>query len=215
MAGEEMNLTLYKWEDAFADINDANLGFTTLTEMAQAYFYYTDESQEGETVYGAFAAPVVLVDNQRYLACVQTVNINLYMGHDNTNYTWNSGYYLQPICPNESDGTWYLNGFGEDVPNAVGIKVMSSAGIGISEINTVNGSAYPNPTSDDLTISIEGEGVANLTVTDISGRIAATSVVSLVNGKANFNVSALEVGMYIFNVVLENGKTSQFNVVKK
>ena len=92
---------------------------------------------------------------------------------------------------------------------------MSSAGIGISEINTVNGSAYPNPTSDDLTISIEGEGVANVTVTDISGKIAATSVISLVNGKANFNVSALEVGMYIFNVVLENGKTSQFNVVKK
>ena len=215
MAGEEMNLTLYKWEDSFLDLNDANFGFTTLTEMAQAYFYFTDESQEGEVVYGAFASPVVLEDNQRYLACVQTVNINLYMGHDNTNYTWNTDYYLQPICPNESDGTWFAAGFGTDVPNAVGIKVMSSAGIGISEINTVNGSAYPNPTSDDLTISIEGEGVANVTVTDISGRIAATSVISLVNGKANFNVSALEVGMYIFNVVLENGKTSQFNVVKK
>jgi hypothetical protein len=213
--GEEMNLTLYKWEDAFVDLNDANFGFTALTEMAQAYFYYTNESQEGETVYGAFAAPVVLLDNQRYLACVQTVNINLYMGHDNTNYTWNTDYYLQPICPNESDGTWYATGFGVDVPSAVGIKVMSSAGIGISEINTVNGSAYPNPTSDDLTISVEGEGVANVTVTDISGKIAATSVISLVNGKANFNVSALEVGMYIFNVVLENGKTSQFNVVKK
>ena len=215
MAGEEMNLTLYKWEDVFADLNDTSFGFGALTEMAQAYFYFTDESQEGETVYGAFASPVVLEDNQRYLACVQTVNINLYMGHDNTNYTWNTDYYLQPICPNESDGTWFAAGFGTDVPNAVGIKVMSSAGIGISEINTVNGSAYPNPTSDDLTISIEGEGVANVTVTDISGRIAATSVISLVNGKANFNVSALEVGMYIFNVVLENGKTSQFNVVKK
>ena len=215
IAGEEMNLTLYKWEDSFLDLNDANFGFTTLTEMAQAYFYFTDESQEGETVYGAFTSPVVLEDNQRYLACVQTVNINLYMGHDNTNYTWNTDYYLQPICPNESDGTWFAAGFGTDAPNAVGIKVMSSAGIGISEINTVNGSAYPNPTSDDLTISIEGEGVANVTVTDISGRIAATSVISLVNGKANFNVSALEVGMYIFNVVLENGKTSQFNVVKK
>jgi hypothetical protein len=215
MAGEEMNLTLYKWEDSFLDLNDANLGFNQLTEMAQAYFYFTDESQEGETVYGAFAAPVVLEDNQRYLACVQTVNINLYMGHDNTNYTWNTDYYLQPICPNESDGTWYATGFGVDVPSAVGIKVMSSAGIGINEINTVNGSAYPNPTSDDLTISIEGEGVATVTVTDISGKIAASSVISLVNGKANFNVSNLEVGMYIFNVVLENGKTSQFNVVKK
>ncbi len=215
MAGEEMNLTLYKWEDSFLDLNDANFGFTTLTEMAQAYFYFTNESQEGETVYGAFSTPLVLEDNQRYLACVQTVNINLYMGHDNTNYTWNTDYYLQPICPNESDGTWYATGFGADIPNAVGMKIMSSAGIGISEINNVNGSTYPNPTSDDLTISIEGEGVANVTVTDISGRIAATSSISLVNGKADFNISNLEVGMYIFNVVLENGKTSQFNVVKK
>lgn len=215
IAGEEMNLTLYKWEDSFLDLNDANFGFTALTEIAQAYFYYTNESQEGETVYGAFSTPIVLEDNQRYLACVQTVNINLYMGHDNTNYTWNTDYYLQPICPNESDGTWYATGFGADIPNAVGMKIMSSAGIGISEINNVNGSAYPNPTSDDLTISIEGEGVANVTVTDISGKIAATSLISLVNGKADFNISNLEVGMYIFNVVLENGKTSQFNVVKK
>ena len=215
MAGEEMNLTLYKWEDSFLDLNDPFVGFTTLTEVAQAYFYYTDESQEGETVYGTFSTPIVLEDNQRYLACVQTVNINLYMGHDNTNYTWNTDYYLQPICPNESDGAWYTTGFGADIPNAVGIKVMSSDGIGISEINTVNGSAYPNPTSDDLTISIEGDGVANLTVTDVSGKIAATSSISLVNGKADFNISNLEVGMYIFNVVLENGKTSKFNVVKK
>ena len=215
MEGEEMNLTLYKWEDEFLDINDANFGFVGLTELAQAYFYYTDESQEAETVYGAFTSPIVLADNQRYLACVQTVNINLYMGHDNTNYAWNSDYYLQPICPNESDGTWYTTGFGADLPSAVGIKVISSVGVGISELNTVDGIAYPNPTSDDLTISIEGEGVANVTVTDISGKIAATSLISLVNGKANFNVSALEVGMYIFNVVLENGKTSQFNVVKK
>lgn len=215
MEGEEMNLTLYKWEDVFADLNDPSFGFGALTEVAQAYFYYTDESQEGETVYGAFAAPVVLLDNQRYLACVQTVNINLYMGHDNTNYTWNTDYYLQPICPNESDGTWFAAGFGTDVPNAVGIKVMSSANIGINELNAVNGSAYPNPTSDDLTISIEGDGMANLIVTDISGKITSTSVISLVNGKADFNIASLESGMYIFNVVLENGKTSQFNVVKK
>lgn len=215
MEGEEMNLILYKWEDVFADLNDPSFGFGALSEVAQAFFYYTSESQEAETVYGAFASPLVLEDNQRYLACVQTVNINLYMGHDNTNYTWNTDFYLQPICPNESDGTWFAAGFGTDVPNAVGIKVMSSANIGINELNAVNGLAFPNPTIDNLTISIEGDGMANLTVTDISGKIAATSVISLVNGKANFNVSALEVGMYIFNVVLENGKTSQFNVVKK
>ena len=60
---------------------------TDLNAYRGTYFYYTDESQEGETVYGAFTTPATLEDNQRYLACVQTVNINIYLGHDNTNYT--------------------------------------------------------------------------------------------------------------------------------
>jgi hypothetical protein len=38
---------------------------------------------------------------------------------------------------------------------------------------------------------------------------------NLINGKADVNISTLDAGIYIFNVALENGKTSQFNVVKK
>ncbi|NCA22549.1 MAG: T9SS C-terminal target domain-containing protein [Crocinitomicaceae bacterium] len=58
-------------------------------------------------------------------------------------------------------------------------------------------------------------GVATLKVTDIAGKVAIANTVSLVNGKAEVNIASLEAGMYIFNVVLENGKTSQFNLVKK
>ena len=96
LTGEEMALYLYKWEDAFTDLNDANLAFNTLTQVASGYYYYPSDLQ-GDMVYGAFTAPVVLTDNDRYLACVQTVNLNLYMGHEsNTDYTWNANQYLQP-----------------------------------------------------------------------------------------------------------------------
>jgi hypothetical protein len=213
LTGEEMALYLYKWEDVFTDLNDANLGFTTLTEVASGFYYYPGDLQN-ETVYGAFTAPANLDDNQRYLACVQTVNLSLYLGHENaTNYTWNESYYLQPISPNESDGTYFAAGFGANTPSSIAMKVASPAGI--NDLNTVEGMAYPNPATDLVTISIEGEGVANLTVTDVAGRVAMTNMVSLTAGKAALNIANLEAGVYIFNVVLENGKTAQFNVVKK
>jgi hypothetical protein len=37
----------------------------------------------------------------------------------------------------------------------------------------------------------------------------------LAAGQADVNLDALQAGLYIFNVTLENGKTAQFNVVKK
>jgi hypothetical protein len=52
-------------------------------------------------------------------------------------------------------------------------------------------------------------------VTDLTGKVVINNGVNLVNGNADLNISALDAGMYVFNVTLENGKTAQFNVVKK
>jgi hypothetical protein len=214
LTGEEMALYLYKWEDVFADLNDANLAFNTLTEVANGFYYYPDDLQ-GETVYGAFTTPVALEDNQRYLACVQTVNLSLYLGHENsTNLTWNEAYYLQPMTPNESDGTWYAAGFGSDLPSSMAIAVMDND-VNVAELNTVDGKAFPNPATDVVTVSIEGEGVAQLVVTDVTGKVAMSGALNLAAGQADVNLDALQAGLYIFNVTLENGKTAQFNVVKK
>ena len=212
--GEEIAVYLYKWEDAFADLNDANFAFNTLTEVASGFYYYPGDLQ-GEVVYGAFNTPAVLEDNQRFLACAQTVNLDLYLGFDNgTDYTLNTDYYLQPIAPIESDGTYYAVGFGSDLPTALGVKLSAAAG-GINENTTVDGSAFPNPAVDNITVSVDGEGFANLMVTDIAGKVAFSNSIVLNNGKANVNIASLEAGVYVFNVTLENGKTAQFNVVKK
>jgi hypothetical protein len=215
LTGEEISLNLYRWEDVFADLNDANLGFTALNSVAFGFYNYTADLQS-ETVYGAFDTPVILEDNQRYLACAQTVNVEVYLGHDTkTNYLWNEGLYLQPITPNESDGTYYASGFGMDVPSAVGLAIFDAANIGIQESANLEGKAYPNPAKDVVNIEVEGEGVAQLTITDIAGKIAMNSSVTLEKGKTSVNIAGLETGMYIFTVVLENGKTAQFNVAKK
>ncbi|MEY4286178.1 MAG: hypothetical protein RL511_251 [Bacteroidota bacterium] len=214
LTGEEMALYLYKWEDVFTDLNDANLAFNTLTEVANGFYYYPGDLQ-GETVYGAFTTPVALEDNQRYLACVQTVNLNLYMGHENsTDLTWNEAYYLQPMSPNESDGTWFAAGFGADIPSSIAIAVANND-VNVAELNTVAGKAFPNPANDVVTVAIEGEGTAQLTVTDVAGKVAMAASLNLAAGQDNVNIAGLTAGLYIFNVTLENGKTAQFNVVKK
>jgi hypothetical protein len=213
ITGEEMNLTLYKWEDVFIDLNDPNLGFNQLTEVAQAYFYYTDESQEGETVYGAFTTPAALEDNQRYLACVQTVNTNVYFGHDNTNYTWNTDYYLQPSCPIENDGAYFALGFGSDIPNALGIKVTEAVA-STDELDNLIVLAYPNPAMNSVTIALKASGKIALTVTDISGKIVLNSTELLLNEKAEIDISTLESGVYVLKIMTNDGQTSQINVVK-
>jgi len=214
LTGEEMALYLYKWEDPFTDLNDANLAFNTLTEVANGFYYFPDDLQ-GQTVFGAYTTPVALEDNQRYLACVQTVNLNLYMGHENgTNLTWNEAYYLQPMAPNESDGTWYAAGFGSDIPSSVAIGVADND-VNVAELTTVAGKAFPNPANDAVTVAIEGEGTAQLTVTDVAGKVAMAASLNLAAGQDNVNIAGLTSGLYIFNVTLENGKTAQFNVVKK
>ncbi len=214
LTGEEMAVYLYKWEDVFADLNDANLAFNTLTEVASGFYYYPDDLQ-GQTVYGAFANPAALENNQRYLACVQTVNLNLYLGHENsTNLTWNEAFYLQPMTPNESDGTYYPGGFGADLPSSMAVAISDNE-VSITELNTVGGKAFPNPANDIVTVAIEGEGTAQLTVTDVAGKVAMATTLNLAAGQDNVNINTLQSGLYIFNVTLENGKTAQFNVVKK
>jgi hypothetical protein len=212
--GEEMALYLYQWDDSFTDLNDPNFGFTALTEVASGFYYYPSDLQE-EVVYGGFSTPAVLVDNQRYLACVQTVNLDLYLGYGNQDYTWNTDIYLQPMFPNESDGAYFGVGFGTELPSALGVALIDANDVSIAEANVVEGMAYPNPANDKVTVSIEGEGVASLKVTDVSGKSVMINSLNLVGGKSDVSISSLDAGMYIFNVTLENGKTAQFNVVKK
>lgn len=213
LQGEEIILTLNEWNAQFVDLNDNNLGFTNIDEIATVNYYYPSNLQE-QIVYGAFATPILLEDDKRYLACVQRSNNEIYFGFATQNYSWNEAYYLQPMFPIVSGATYSI-GFGPDVPSGLGIKLSENATSGLNTANTISGVAYPNPANDEVTVAIAGEGVAKLTVADITGKVAFTNTLNLVNGKSNVNISSLDAGVYVFNVVLENGKTSQFNVVKK
>lgn len=210
-----MSISLYRWEDVFTDLNDVNLAFNSLNLITYGYYYYPDDLQ-GQVVYAPFPNPVLLEDSQRFLACVQTTNTGIYFGFDTkTNYTWNENYYLQPHFPIENDGTYFAGGFGAASVPAMAVKIFNAAELGMNEETVVAGSAYPNPVIDIVTLSLDADGFATLNITDLSGRIVKSASITLVNGKTHLNIGELNSGAYIFNVVLEDGKTAQFNVVKK
>jgi len=214
LSGEEMALSLYQWDDVFTDLNDVNLAFNTLNPIGLGYYYYPSDLQ-GETVYGAFSAPVLLEDNRRYLACVKTVNTSLFLGSDTkTNYLWNESYYLQPAFPIESDGVYAASGFGADSPPAMGIKIFDAVEAGITNQNQLNFSVFPNPSENGVTVSLNAKGNAKLSITDVSGKDVMITTLNLINNESEINIATLQPGMYIFNIVAETGETAQFNVIK-
>ena len=215
LSGEEIALYAYRWEDVFTDLNDAALAFDNLNPVAGGFYYYPSDLQ-GETVYGAFTNPVVLEDNQRFLFCAQTVNLDVFLGfNDDIDYTWNVDNYLQPLGPIENDGAYFAVGFGSDIMSSVGAKMVDAASIGLDENGTIEGSAYPNPANDVVTIAIETTEDATIVVTDLSGKIVMNDVLSFANGTATVNIADFESGMYMFNVTLANGLASKFSVAKK
>jgi len=217
LTGEEIAVYAYRWEDVFTDLNDAALAFNNLNPVGFGFYTYASDLQ-GETVYGALNEPIALEDNQRYLFCAQTVNLDVFLGYDNTlNYLWNEAFYLQPIAPVENDGEYFAAGFGMEQQSSIGVKVaeVGSLNIGLEENGTIEGMAFPNPAKDVVTISINTTEDANVVITDLSGKVVISDALSFANGNAVVNIADLESGVYLFNVTLENGLSSQFSVVKQ
>ena len=117
-----------------------------------------------------------------------------------------------PVAPVNVDGTWYTGGWVG--PSALSLALHVGT-VGVEEAKTLDGRAFPNPATDNVTIAVNGNGDAQLTVTDIAGKVAMVDAVNFNNGTTNVSLDALAPGLYVFNIEMENGYSSQFNVVKK
>ncbi len=218
LAGEEININFYEWNDTWVDLSDPNFTanndwFQNLNLLEFTQYYPASNAENGTSVYAPLQNPIRLVDNQRYLICVQTFNSEIAFGYDNLDYDGNQGITLMPISPVFVDDTWYTGGWNGSSASSIGLKASIDASVGT--IASIDGKAYPNPATDIVTIDVESKGSAVLTVTDISGKIVLSQDVALTNGTSDVNISSLEAGIYVFNVSFENGESSQFNVVKK
>jgi hypothetical protein len=211
-----------QWDDGWVDLNDPNYTFDPATNDAYQNlnlvtfrdYYPSSENEVDQVAYAEFTTPFLLVDGQRYLFCLQTFeSTTISFGYDNAiDYGANYSIFAQPISPVHVDGMWYTAGWSGVSAPSIAINTSAAS---IDETSILDGSAYPNPAEDVVTIKVDANGSAELSIVDVSGKLVQSQSIELNNNLTNVDVSALEAGVYVFNITMENGERSIFNVVKK
>ena len=94
-----------------------------------------------------------------------------------------------------------------------GVMVKNGqAGVGIEEVRKGSMLLYPNPANDFVMVNVEGTGSHRVSVFDVNGRLAMTTMAH--NGSAKLHTNHLAKGMYFVKV--GEGKTTQVrSFVKK
>jgi hypothetical protein len=215
--GAYVQAEILEWDDQWTGINGAwaNITFNVLTQVGYIDYIYDTSHVNGAVVYAPFSSPVLLVDNQRYLVCLNTFSgtDSVSFGYDNVlDYAANISIYDQPVAALNVDNTWYSGWTSAD---AVSIGLKLTYDVGVIEDNTHSGILYPNPANDLVNISFSdiNNFNANITIYDIMGKVIKSNTVNNVSNNINYDVSDLSKGTYIFNIIFEDGKTSNFNVV--
>lgn len=221
LEGAEYLLYAYEWNDTWTDVTTP--GFTAFSEyvttldlVTTATYTVMSNDDNGDLAYTDWDNPFILVDNQRYLFCIEPTDMSneISIGYDGeVEYDGNYGIYLQPVSPVQVDATWYTGWSGLSAPS-IGLRTMDPASVGIGELKGLVASAYPNPTTNNVKISVSEKGNGSIVVTDLSGKVVMSSAADFTNGQSTLSLAGFEAGMYIFNVTLESGATAQFNVVK-
>lgn len=218
ISNEFVEVVAYEWNDAFTDINDANLAFANLNEVDNVFHIFSSNNEQDSNIYIPFSAPVTLLDNQRYLFCFRTASTILFLGFDNQlDYTTTQNTYLQPSMPLFVDGSnAYLNGFGlENVP-ALSVTFAPAGTVGVEEVENSNDiTPYPNPAANIINIPVgKFNGLAQVDIYDVTGKLVATENVNLSSTNViSVDVANIENGTYIFKMTFADESTKAFNVL--
>lgn len=227
MSNEIIEVRLYQWTDAFADLNDdVNYPGTTWTvvQLTSGLYFYLDESEDGVMVTVPFDTPIAInaggaYDDQRLLACVYNSSDSLRVGFDaQIDYTTTVNSYLEAsgpikILPNGSPAEWYAAGFGYDVSPAISLNFGYP--VGQEELTTQNTLLpYPNPASNMLRVPVRKgvEGKVTIEVMDVTGKVVLSENNTIGNEPLRINVASIANGSYFFKLTFADGTVDTFKV---
>jgi hypothetical protein len=89
------------------------------------------------------------------------------------------------------------------------IKRLSAAGI---DENSIFASVYPNPANDVLNFDINGNATS-VSIIGLDGKVYSTT--SFNGNSTSVNVASLASGIYVYEIVAENGSVTRSTFVKK
>jgi len=168
----------YQWNDVFTDLDDPAAAISSLNIIGTGQFTYPNDSAYQE-VYVPFVSnnsplPVPLVDNQRYLFCVNTFDTDVYIGFNNSiDYNQNvNDIYKQPIDASENNGFWTINSFGTDLTAGISVEMKCKNLVSITDsfcgVYDFNGTILSLPgTYYDTLTSVQGcDSIITLNLTN-------------------------------------------------
>jgi hypothetical protein len=106
-------------------------------------------------------------------------------------------------------------------PGAIMIRLMDEPGLGMNEevANSFDMNVYPNPANTSATVSftVGSQADANITVTDLSGKVVYSNILGAVNGTQNvtINTDAMSNGVYMVNLSVDGNVSTQKLIVRK
>ncbi len=227
LVGEQVLINVYEWNDPWVDLSDAGFGtanatYQNLIPVISTSVDLLDDNQTEVPQYVAFtpSEQIAFSSGQRYLVCAQTFTAYVAFGYDsNIDYDGNVNVNLMPVQSiytqdNANTSRWWTGWSGSTSPS-IAIQTIPAVEVGLEETGAIDGTVYPNPTNGEVVIKLASNENATLVVTDMAGKVVATTTLSFASGAANFSTDGFENGMYLFNLTTDNGSTAQFTVVKK
>lgn len=173
MQDELLLSRVYEWNDQFVGLSDPNFNIGSLVPVHDQEHYVPESGTFVNTLL-EFDEPLVLVDDQRYLVCVNTFNPGVFLGHNEyVHMDTHEEIYDQPIDPHRGPSGWFIGFVGGPVAS-MGVRMAESSTIGIAEQERAAVGVHPNPGTGLFTIGLEGHGTAQVAITDATGRLVRT-----------------------------------------
>ncbi|NVK64577.1 MAG: Omp28-related outer membrane protein [Flavobacteriales bacterium] len=86
----------------------------------------------------------------------------------------------------------------------------------VADVEAISMEVYPNPATDNVTVSFEAAGDYTITITDMAGRVVSTNAYSNLSGAQNIAIPVADLmsGNYIVSVATEGASYNEVLVIK-
>ena len=215
ITGRTVDIAVYEWDDFFFGLNDPGISTSTLSNnpiLLESYMFL-DEYQDTAVTH-MFATPIEMDNYQRYVVAVVSANTDMYINFSrDPSYGFNDQQSTaQPVDLLMIDGTWYENGWDGYVPTIQ--LIMGLNNISVDEL-AVDIQPFPVPAAHILNIPMPNvDAASSLMVYDMAGNLVLSQDEIQKDGNVlKVDVSTLPAATYVFNLMMQDGKSSSFNVV--